>query len=89
MPLMGSRRGKPVTTLAGVWNRKQFSVSISVLRSLGLSPQAIKHYRRLGRATRRLPHELVLEVAEEAAAHPNEAIRSLLYFHIGPRTGGI
>jgi EAL domain-containing protein (putative c-di-GMP-specific phosphodiesterase class I) len=73
----------------GEWNRKQFAESTNLLRSLGLSPGAIEHYRRLARATRRLPHDLVIEIAEEAAAHPNEAVRSLLYFHLGTGTGGI
>ena len=77
------------TTPTGKWNRKQFDASIGLLRSLGLSPRAIEHYRRLARATRRLPHELMVEIAEEAAACPNAAVRSLLYSHASTRTGGI
>jgi len=87
--MMLSRRERRDTTPTGEWNRKQFAESISLLRSLGLSPRAIEHYRRLARATRRLPHALVIEVAEEAAAHPNGAVRSILDSHASPRTGGV
>src|SRR5579859_2862114 len=87
--MLGMWREKRDTTPTGDWNRKQFTASIGVLRSLGLSPRAIDHYRRLARATRRLPHELMVENAEAAAAYPNEGVRSLLYSHAGTRNGGV
>jgi hypothetical protein len=89
MPGMWLGRERRDTTPTGGWNRKQFAASIGLLRSLGLSPRAIDHYRRLARATRRLPHELMVENAEAAAAYPNEGVRSLLYAHAGTRNGGV
>ena len=86
---MGWHRERRDKTPAGEWNRKQFAESTSVLRSLRLSQRAIEHYRRLARATRRLPHELMLEVAEEAAEYPNAAVRFILNSHAGTRSGGI
>lgn len=75
------------TSAGGVWNRKQFEASVNTLRSLGLSSRALDHFRVLARATRRLPHELALEILEEAASHPNAAIQLLLYPHAGRGDG--
>ena len=75
------------TSVGGVWNRKQFEASVSTLRSLGLSPRALEHFRLLARATRRLPHELALEILEETAVHPNAAIQFLLYARAGRGDG--
>ncbi|HXX36649.1 MAG TPA: hypothetical protein VEP50_00655 [bacterium] len=51
----------------GVSRRKRFDDSLELLRALGVSPDAIEHYRRQGRKTRRLPHELACAVVEDAA----------------------
>lgn len=48
--------------------RARFEESLNLLRSLGLSPNAIEHYRQVARETRQLPHELVRKIAEELAA---------------------
>ena len=86
---MGALRERRDTAPAGTWNRRQFTESISLLRSLRLSHRATEHFKRLARATRRLPHELMIEIAEEAAVYPNEAVRSILNSHVGKRNGGV
>ena len=63
------------TSPENVARRARFSASLDLLRALGLSPRAIEHYRRLTLIARRLPHELVCEIAEEAARQPERAIR--------------
>jgi len=49
--------------------------SLELLRVLGLAPGAIEHYRRLARKMRKLPHELVCTVAEEAIEQPGMIVR--------------
>jgi len=51
----------------GVARRKRFEDSLDLLRVLGLSSGAMDHYRHLARKTRKLPHELVCIMAEQAA----------------------
>lgn len=87
MPGTRPHRERRDTSVGGVWNRNQFEASVSTLRSLGLSPRAVDHFRLLARATRRLPHELALEILEEAASHPNTAIQFLLNAHTGRGDG--
>jgi len=53
----------------GVSRRKRFDDSIALLRTLGLSSGAVDYYRRAARKTRKLPHELVCDIAESAAEH--------------------
>jgi len=65
----------------GAARRARFEESLDVLRALGLSSFAIEHYRRLARKTRKLPHELVRTVAEEAAQQPD--ILTLIGVHAG------
>lgn len=54
-------------SLRGVARRAQFDASLDVLRTFGLSDEAIEHYRHLARKMRKLPHELVRDIAEGAA----------------------
>jgi hypothetical protein len=64
---MASARGmreRRDTTPAGQKHRARFEASVGILRSLGLSPQTIEYLRRHARVTRRLPHELVVDVVE-------------------------
>jgi hypothetical protein len=56
---------------AGVAGRNQFEESFRLLASLGLSPQAIDNYRRRANEARRLPHEVVRDVAEQASQRPD------------------
>ena len=50
----------------GVVRRQRFEESVEFLRDTGLPSQLIEHYRRLARATRQLPHELVRRDVEQA-----------------------
>jgi len=51
----------------GVARRKRFEDSLDLLRTLGLSPNDVEQYRRLARKIRKLPHQMVSVIAEEAA----------------------
>lgn len=53
----------------GAARRARFDASLDLLRALGLADEMVEHYRRLARKTRKLPHELVRTVVEEAAEH--------------------
>ncbi|GEM_PF-1587074 len=69
MPDAGGRphQERRDTSPAGLARRARFEASLALLRSLGLSPRAVEHYRQRARETHRLPHELVRDVAEAAA----------------------
>jgi hypothetical protein len=54
------------TSPAGRWNRGQFETSVKLLRVIGLSPRALEYCQRRARETQRLPHEIVVEMFEEA-----------------------
>jgi hypothetical protein len=63
-----ARRERRDTSPAGKWNRGQFETSVKLLRVIGLSPRALEYCRQRGRDTGRLPHEIVVEMFEEALA---------------------
>jgi hypothetical protein len=67
MPKDTARAERRDTSPAGAAGRTQFEESLRLLAALGLSPQAIDHYRRAAGEARRLPHEMVREMAEQAA----------------------
>ena len=48
----------------GIAKRAQFKASMDLLRQLEFSDEALAHYQRLARRTRKLPHILVRDVAE-------------------------
>lgn len=50
----------------GIAKRAQFKASLDLLRQLEFSDEALAHYQRLARRTRKLPHILVRDVAEGA-----------------------
>lgn len=50
----------------GIAKRAQFKASLDLLRQLEFSDEALTHYQRLARKTRKLPHILVRDVAEGA-----------------------
>jgi hypothetical protein len=52
--------------------RARFQKSLDLLCAFGLSPSAIEYYQRLGRASRRLPHEVAREIMEATAQHLSE-----------------
>lgn len=73
----GERRDK---TFAGAWNRAQFNLSLKSLVAFGFSIRVVEYCREHARKTGRLPHELVIEMVEEAivrasAARAGTAIR--------------
>jgi len=51
---------------AGTWNRGRFETSVKILRVIGLSPRALEFCQQRARETNRLPHEIIVEVFEEA-----------------------
>ena len=61
-----SRRERRDTSPAGVWNRAQYEISIGVLRVAGFSSEVIEYFVRRARETGRLPHELWVEIVEDA-----------------------
>jgi hypothetical protein len=61
-----SRRERRDTSPAGIWNRAQFEIAIGVLRVAGFSPDVIDYFVRRARETGRLPHELWIEIVEDA-----------------------
>jgi hypothetical protein len=54
------------TSAAGNRSRAQFDASATLLRDLGLSAHAVEYIKRRARMTRRLPHELLVEIVEAA-----------------------
>jgi hypothetical protein len=65
----------------GVARRARFESSLDLLRALGLSSAALEHYRRRARKTRKLPHVLVRDMAEEVAQ------TEIILYTIGSRSG--
>jgi hypothetical protein len=63
-----ARRERRDTSPAGKWNRGQFETSVKLLRVIGLSARALEYCKQRARDTNRLPHELVVEMFEEAIA---------------------
>jgi hypothetical protein len=66
MPENSARRERRDISPAGKWNRGQFETSLKVLRVIGLSARALEFCQRRARETQRLPHEIVVEMFEEA-----------------------
>ena len=62
------------TSPAGAWHRKQFETSVQILRLLRLSARSLEYCKRRARATRRLPHELVAEIVEDAILDVRRAV---------------
>jgi hypothetical protein len=60
------RRERRDTSPAGKWNRGQFEMSIRLLRVIGLSARAMAYCQDRARETQRLPHQIVVEMFEEA-----------------------
>jgi hypothetical protein len=51
---------------AGKWNRGQFETSVKILRVIGLSRRALEYCQQHARETNRLPHEVIVEMFENA-----------------------
>jgi hypothetical protein len=61
------------TSLAGAWNRAQFELSLKSIGTFGFSARVVEYCRGRARKTGRLPHELVIEMVEEAILHAGAA----------------
>lgn len=59
----GERRDK---SLAGAWNRAQFNLSLKSVDAFGFRSHVVEYCRQRARETGRLPHEVVIEIIEEA-----------------------
>lgn len=59
----GERRDK---SLAGAWNRAQFNLSLKSVAAFGFRSHVVEYCRERARKTGRLPHEVVIEIVEEA-----------------------
>jgi hypothetical protein len=70
MPKGTARADRRDKSPAGVAGRSPLDESLRLIASLGLSPQAIDYYRRAAAEARRMPHEMLREVAERAAQAP-------------------
>jgi hypothetical protein len=70
MPKETTRAERRDTSPAGAAGRNQFEESFKLLTLLGLSAQALDYYRRRANEARRLPHEVVRDVAEQASQRP-------------------
>lgn len=66
MSSTGDRIERRDRSLAGAWNRAQFNLSLESLNAFGFSDHIVEYCRERGRKTRRLPHEVVIEMMEEA-----------------------
>lgn len=61
-----SRQEKRDTSHGGAWNRAQFELSLKSLGTFGFSPRVMDYARERARAAERLPHEIVIEIIEQA-----------------------
>ena len=62
------------TSVAGAWNRAQFELSVKSISGFGFSSRVAEYCRERARATGRLPHELVIEIVEEAILTASRAV---------------
>lgn len=63
---MREREERRDKSLAGAWNRAQFNISLKSVNAFGFSTHVVEYCRERARMTGRLPHELVIELVEEA-----------------------
>ncbi|HEV2357081.1 MAG TPA: hypothetical protein VGZ23_05660 [bacterium] len=68
-----SRQEKRETSFGGAWNRAQFELSLKSVGTFGFSPRVMEYCRERARAARRLPHEVVIEIVEEAIHRASRA----------------
>ena len=53
-------------SLGGAWNRAQFKLSLKSLNAFGFQEHVVEYCGERARAAGRLPHEVVIEMVEEA-----------------------
>lgn len=66
MSSLGERVERREKSLAGAWNRAQFNLSLKSLDAFGFRSHVVEYCRESARKTGRLPHEIVIEMVEEA-----------------------
>src|SRR5215469_10090111 len=54
------------SSLGGAWNRAQFELSLKSVGAFGFSSRITEYCRNRARASSRLPHEIVIEIVEQA-----------------------
>jgi len=69
-----SRQENRDTSHGGAWNRAQFELSFRSIGAFGLSPRVMEYCRARARATGRLPHEIVIEIVEEAILRASRTV---------------
>jgi len=79
-------RGRPVvsdtrwpqerrdSSRAGVWRRAQFGLSLKSIDAFDFSTRVAEYCRERARATGRLPHDVVVEIVEEAILRASRAV---------------
>lgn len=60
-------------TLAGAWNRAQFNLSLKSLIAFGFRGHVVEFCREHASTTDRLPHEVIIEIVEEAVLRAGAA----------------
>ena len=71
---LSARRDRRDSSLGGAWNRAQFELSLKSIGAFGFSPQIMDYCSERARAAGRLPHEIVLEMVEEAVRRATHAV---------------
>jgi len=67
------RRDRRDSSHRGAWKRAQFELSLKSINGFGFSPRVSDYCRERARATDRLPHEIVIEIVEEAILRASRA----------------
>ena len=66
MASIGHNDERRNTSIAGAWNRAQFNLSLKSVDAFGFRSHVIEYCRQRARETGRLPHEVVIDMVEEA-----------------------
>lgn len=66
MPDTGKLHERRDSSVGGAWSRVQFELSLKSVGAFGFSPRITEYCRARARATGRLPHEIVIEIIEDA-----------------------
>lgn len=74
MSSIGERIEKRDKSLAGALNRAQFNLSLKSVDTFGFSGRVVEYCRDHARKTGRLPHEVVIEIVEQAVLHATHRV---------------
>ena len=61
-------------SLAGAWNRAQFNLSLKSVDAFGFRPHVVEYCGERARETGRLPHEVVIEIVEQAVLNATHRV---------------